>query len=188
MGMLNLYLEDRMLSRIFRKTKRILHLSKSITICLFLVIISSSCVDYIELEDNDPNLDFNSGDNLEANVYEEINNYRLSKNLKTLKYSEEVAKIARLHSDNMATGDVEFGHNGQGDRENIVLNIMKNVKDIDENIAYGYLTAESVSKDWFESIGHKKNIEGDFTHTGVGTSTAKDGTIYYTQIFVKVEK
>lgn len=186
MGNSKFNLEGLVLSNISRKIKRVLCLLKLITVCLLLTAFSSSCVDQIELEPE--NTDVTEDSDLEANVFKEINNYRVSKDLGTLKYSEEIAKIARLHSDNMATGDVEFGHEGFDYRFDCVCEELDNVEGMAENVAYGYLSAKAVSEGWVGSVGHKKNIEGDFTHTGVGISKSKDGTIYFTQLFVKIKK
>jgi len=38
---------------------------------------------------------------------------------------------------------------------------------------------------WLNSSGHKKNIEGNYSHTGVGIAKNQYGTLYFTQIFVK---
>jgi uncharacterized protein YkwD len=35
------------------------------------------------------------------------------------------------------------------------------------------------------SSGHRRNIQGDFTLTGVGAATSRRGEIFLTQIFVK---
>jgi len=36
---------------------------------------------------------------------------------------------------------------------------------------------------WLNSPGHKKNIEGNFTLTGIGYARDHKGNIYFTQIF-----
>jgi len=37
---------------------------------------------------------------------------------------------------------------------------------------------------WLGSPHHRENIEGNFDRTGVGVARARDGTWYYTQIFI----
>ena len=56
---------------------------------------------------------------------------------------------------------------------------------VTENVAYGYRTAEDVVHAWLNSPGHKKNIEGPYTHTGFGVMTDDRGHYYFTQIFYR---
>ena len=56
---------------------------------------------------------------------------------------------------------------------------------VGENVAYGYSTAESVVNAWIKSEGHKKNIEGDFTHFEVTAEKSSDDKWYFTNIFIK---
>lgn len=175
------------LKNLFNKAKLYLCSVKFYIPCLLLLIAhTSACVDYIDIEQDSSSILDNN--NLEIKVFDEINNYRKSKDLTTLTNSDIIAKVARLHSDNMATGNTEFGHKDFDERFDCISEDIDNVIGMSENVAYGYLTAESVSEGWVSSTGHKRNIEGDYTHTGVGISTAKDGTIYYTQIFIKIKE
>jgi uncharacterized protein YkwD len=54
-----------------------------------------------------------------------------------------------------------------------------------ENVAYGQRSAKAVMKAWLNSSGHRKNIEGDFTHVGIAVIKTKSGIFYYTQLFLK---
>jgi uncharacterized protein YkwD len=45
--------------------------------------------------------------------------------------------------------------------------------------------ARTVVEGWTKSAGHRKNMLGDFSLTGVGVAQSKDGTYFFTQIFVK---
>jgi uncharacterized protein YkwD len=45
------------------------------------------------------------------------------------------------------------------------------------------MSAREVVDGWLKSPGHKRNIEGDFTLTGIGIASDKQGNIYFTQIF-----
>jgi uncharacterized protein YkwD len=38
---------------------------------------------------------------------------------------------------------------------------------------------------WKNSPGHRKNMLGDFTLTGIGVARSRPGAYYYTQIFLK---
>jgi uncharacterized protein YkwD len=57
-----------------------------------------------------------------------------------------------------------------------------------ENVgmARGDFAAEEIVDIWLESQGHKENIEGPYTLSGVG-SYELDGAVYFTQIFLDIE-
>ena len=46
-----------------------------------------------------------------------------------------------------------------------------------------YLKGKSLS-DWLHSQHHRENIEGRFDVTGVGIARSRDGTYFFTQLFV----
>jgi len=55
-----------------------------------------------------------------------------------------------------------------------------------ENIAYGQTSAKAVIDSWMNSPGHKANIlSKSFTHIGVGAAKKANGTLYFTQLFLK---
>ncbi|MBN1989899.1 MAG: CAP domain-containing protein [Bacteroidales bacterium] len=124
----------------------------------------------------------------EAQIVEEIvvlvNRHRTKLGLDTLTHEPFVSEVSKEHSKNMAKGKVGFSHDGF---ENRAKRIIKEFggSGFAENIAFGQPTAQQVTEGWLKSPGHKANIEGDFTHIGVGLYADKKGTIYYTQIFVK---
>ena len=49
---------------------------------------------------------------IEASVFQQINQYRASKNLPALTRNSSIENQARIHSQNMASGKVAFGHDG----------------------------------------------------------------------------
>jgi uncharacterized protein YkwD len=55
-----------------------------------------------------------------------------------------------------------------------------------ENIAYGQRTAQEVVTAWMNSPGHRANIlSSSTTQIGVGAAKKSDGTLYWTQMFMK---
>ena len=124
-------------------------------------------------------------DDLRQEVFELVNKHRATKLLPALKYSEDIAIEASKHSINMASGNVDFGHDGFEGRIDRLTKKIKNVRGAAENVAYGSSIAKQIVDMWLHSPGHRKNIEGTFTTSGLGIATAKDGTLYYTQIFIK---
>ena len=87
----------------------------------------------------------------------------------------------------MASGTTAFGHDGfdarmhelaravtwTGVAENVFM--LLNLSD-PPAVAVG---------GWIDSPGHRQNIEGDYDLAGVGIARAEDGSLYFTQIFVK---
>ncbi|MDP2089094.1 MAG: CAP domain-containing protein [Flavobacteriaceae bacterium] len=54
-----------------------------------------------------------------------------------------------------------------------------------ENVAAGYLTAESVMKQWFNSASHRAVIENpEVQYMGISAQKDSQGSNYYTQIFI----
>ena len=114
-----------------------------------------------------------------------VNDYRRSRGLSQLQMLDAASVQAYNHSKSMANGSTTFGHNGFEQR---VANLTKTEGHISasaENVAYGELSAKEVVKGWLNSPGHKKNIEGNYALTGIGTYKNRDGVIYFTQIFLR---
>lgn len=156
---------------------------KTISTFLGLFIFMSFTFLACETEDIE-----DTGDNyemaaMELELHDLINDYRKSINKSELTWDKTIAKKSREHSINMANGTTDFGHDGFSERvDEIRAEIGGGAAA--ENVAYNYTDAEGALNQWLNSSGHKKNIEGDYTHAGIGI--AKNGNeIYYTQIFLK---
>ena len=114
-----------------------------------------------------------------------VNEHRTNMGLSALKMNPVISKAAAVHTHNMATKKVSFGHDGYDERMNGISKQLKNVTADAENVAYGAKTAKEVVEMWLHSPGHKKNIEGNYNLTGLAIEKGTDGQFYYTQIFVK---
>lgn len=121
---------------------------------------------------------------LELEVHSLVNQYRVGKGLRELKVNNAVRTEALTHSKNMASGKVPFSHKGFDERFNKLSTIF-NISSGSENVANGPADAKTIVEGWLASPKHKENIEGDFNMTGIGISQAKNGTFFYTQLFVK---
>lgn len=122
---------------------------------------------------------------LEGDVLKYTNELRTANHKPVLLMKEEISKIARKHSENMAAGKVAFGHDGFDKRELEVKKSVNEVSLIAENVAYGATTAKEVVDLWNGSKGHRENMLGDYKYIGIGTATDSKGVIYYTQIFAR---
>ncbi len=112
------------------------------------------------------------------------NKYRKSKGKSILIMKEDLSRLARKHSEDMARGRVAFGHGGFSDRHEQAKRTYKSCS-MSENVAYGVSTGKDVVNMWQRSSGHRANMLGNFKYIGIGTATDKRGRIYYTQIFVR---
>lgn len=128
--------------------------------------------------------------NLERKVFSLLNDVRRTKGLEVLEWNDDVAAVARLHSQNMADENF-FSHRGSDgsmvdDRaDRLGLGAWRV---IGENIAYmrGYDDPATLAVEkWMESTAHRNNLLGpNWKQSAVGISITKDGTYYMTQVFL----
>lgn len=123
--------------------------------------------------------------NMEEAIIELINKYRKSKGLGALKIHVAISEESQKHSSDMANNKVPFSHEGFNSRAKKLEAKIPGVRFVAENVAYGQRSAKEVVEDWIKSPGHKMNIEGNYTQTGIGVAANKKGVLYYTQIFVR---
>ncbi len=122
---------------------------------------------------------------LEQSVFNQINNYRVSKGLAGLTRNSAIDNQARNHSQNMANGTVAFGHTGFSER---VRATGISFRTAGENVAYngGYSDpAKKAVQGWLNSPGHLNNIRGNYNLTGIGVAVTSTGRVYFTQIFIR---
>jgi uncharacterized protein YkwD len=152
---------------------------------------------------------------IEQTVFQQINEYRLRKGLSALRWDAQLAERARVHSKEMADKLIPMGHQGFEDRVKSTVKIAvkklsyvgyQSIENSDfeeriksaaktfsfkaaaENVAYnmGYDDpAAKALQGWLASSGHRHNIEGQYSATGVGVSENNRGEYYFTQIFIR---
>ncbi len=115
-----------------------------------------------------------------------INEYRKSHGLVPLKMLDAASAQAVAHSKDMADRRTSFGHEDFEKRVKNVSQSTGNVSSAAENVAFGQMSAREVVDGWLHSPGHKKNIEGNYTHTGIGIAKDKEGVLFFTQLFVRL--
>lgn len=123
---------------------------------------------------------------LEMQVVELVNQERAKQGLKPLKYNWELARVARYKSMDMRDNGY-FSHTSPtyGSPFKMMRDFGIRYTRAGENIAYGYLTPESVMRGWMNSSGHRKNIlSPNYTEIGVGVAKSSSGRIYWTQMFI----
>ena len=117
-------------------------------------------------------------------VHNLINQHRQSIGLPALVWSDTVAVQCIIHSENIASGAVPFGHDGFSGR---VAAIGQTISwtSAGENVA-GAGSASVAVQLWLNSPGHRSNIEGDFDIAGVGVAVHPVYGYVYTQIFIRL--
>jgi len=131
-----------------------------------------------------------SASDVERRAFELANAERQAIGLRLLQWDESLARLARMHSQDMAE-ESYFSHrnpNGEmvDDRANRIG--IRSWIGIGENIAYlnGYADPATVAVEkWMQSTLHKKNIlNGQWQISAIGAATSKDGKVYLTQVFI----
>ena len=123
---------------------------------------------------------------IEERTFNLVNEHRVSLGRSELPWSNTIADIARVHSENMASGAVEPGHDGFSDRAD-ELRLSFSFFSVSENVAWTNHAdpAQSGFDWWLTSEGHKSNLEHpDHTVTGIGVAKSSSGVYYITQMFL----
>jgi uncharacterized protein YkwD len=129
-------------------------------------------------------------ESLEQRCLTEVNRLRELRGLDRLALSEELLEIARYYSRRMAE-EKFFSHTDPEGRT-----VRQRVSDagitwrvLGENLAYsnGYSNPVAASMNgWMDSESHRRNIlDPSYRKTAVGVWISGDGTVYFTEIFLK---
>lgn len=127
---------------------------------------------------------------LEREVFDLINKRRMQSGLSSLEWNDDIAKMARQHSENMANHKF-FSHT---DLKGLMVNDradasgIKKWQAIGENIAYnrGYENpAVFAVERWMQSSSHRENLLSNrWKESGIGIAVTADGTYYFTEVFL----
>lgn len=122
-------------------------------------------------------------DNIELELLDLINTYRVDNNLNPLEIIEHISYKSSEHNSYMiATNTVN--HDGFTERKTNLQEVLGAYR-VGENVAYGYSSPQATLNAWIASEGHKANLEGDYTHYGVSVKIGNEGRKYYTNMFIK---
>lgn len=124
---------------------------------------------------------------VEKQTFALVNGYRKENDLPPLVWSATIADVARAHSRDMATREVDFGHAGFSDRVTRLRTVRPGFQGAGENVLMtddlNDLAQKAVTL-WLHSPHHLKNIRGDYNYSGMGVWQDKSGAVYFTQIFL----
>jgi uncharacterized protein YkwD len=120
---------------------------------------------------------------LEQAVFQQVNAYRARQSLPVLRWDERLAQQSRQHSQTMLNSGL--GHAGFEQR---LAATRLPWSAAAENVAYNYGELDPTTRavqGWLSSPGHRRNLEGSFTLTGIGVARNARGEIAFTQIFLR---
>ena len=124
----------------------------------------------------------------ESEIFQLVNRERSKSRLSYLEWDDEIARIARNFSRQMARESF-FSHSDRDGKTVIQRAAKVSWSKIGENLfmcdGMDDFTAFSV-RGWMKSPTHRHNIlDREWTDTGIGAYRTRDGTAYVTQVFVK---
>ncbi len=127
---------------------------------------------------------------VERAAFRLLNQKRTENGLKPLMWSDDLERVAHIHSQNMA--DLKFfSHRGidgkmVSDRADCLG--VGNWRSIGENIAFTRGFGDAVEKAvelWLDSPSHRQNLmDENWKESAVGVAVATDGSYYFTQVFL----
>ena len=121
----------------------------------------------------------------ELELFNLVNEYRLSMGLEELRFSMAAYRYAEEHTDLMISENA-LSHKNFSSRANGIAS-ETDASHIAENVAKNSTTVENAMESWLASSSHKTTIEGDFNNTAISIKENGSGDNFYTQIFFKQE-
>jgi|SRR5688572_12208906 len=128
---------------------------------------------------------------MERDAFDLINATRANVGLPSLKWSDKVAEVARVHSNSMANLNF-FSHRGLDGSmvdDRAAQLKMGTWNAIGENIAFlkGFPNPVEIAVEkWLKSTAHKQNLlDPSWTETAIGLAVSADGKYYFTQVFIR---
>lgn len=114
-------------------------------------------------------------------ILTQINTYRLELSIEKIELDKKSASaLAVEHCIYMIEND-HVGHTNFPAR-NLAL-MEGGAIEVGENIAFGYKTSKAVIKAWIKSTSHKKVLENNYNHIGIGVIISPENRIYVTALF-----
>lgn len=154
-----------------------------VLLVMFMTSCSSDPIEDKAAEINTENLVVPQTKTIEIEIMELINDHRLSIGLNPLHNIDIIKAQAFNHTDYMIEHD-NVSHDNFYQRK-LFLESSLGARNVSENVAYGFTSAQTVVNAWLNSPNHKANIEGNFTDFDLSADQNAEGDWYYTNIFVK---
>lgn len=119
----------------------------------------------------------------EEELFNLVNEHRISIGLQALAFSSEAYKYAEEHNVYMITED-KLSHDHFSSRASKLASETNAVL-VGENVAKDFTTNMATLNGWLNSPAHKSTIEGDFTHSAVSITINGNGKPFFTQLFYR---
>ena len=124
-------------------------------------------------------------------AFELINQKRAENGAAPVAWSDDLARVAGVHSQNMAELNF-FGHRGLDNKlvsDRADDQRLGRWRAIGENIAFNRGYPDPVARTvqlWLDSPGHRRNmLDPTWKESAIGVAVAEDGSFYFTQVFLK---
>ena len=128
-----------------------------------------------------------SDEQIQKDILMYVNQYRVLHGKKPFQMNALINKEATIHSRDMATHRIPFGHKYFSTRIRHLYTQIKGCNGGAENVAYNYKDTKELVRLWLKSPGHKRNIDGNYNLTGIGVARDSNGKLYYTQMFLRTD-
>lgn len=168
---------------------QIMKLLRTNLLAMALLCLVTSCQkdDSLSIEEANYTIDLNLANETDWNMANEIlvlvNAHRTSMGLSEIKKDQQEASAYAVDHTQYMIEMEQINHDNFSIRSQALKD--KGAISVGENVAYGYSTAQDVVAAWLNSPGHRKIIEGSFTHSGFGVIKTDKNRYYYTQLFYK---
>mgnify|MGYP003326784071 FL=1 len=155
-------------------------------IILLSVIFCFSCSENEIINENSVDLSLAEKTDVDFSnrILDAINIYRNSVDLSPIDLDLSYASALAVNHTLYMINENRISHDNFYERS-LALIQSPEISVVAENVARGYTSAEDVVKAWLSSPSHKKNIEGDYTHLGMGIIQNEEGIYYFTQLFYR---
>jgi len=154
---------------------------------LFFLVTSCQKDEGVGIEDVNYTIDLNLANETDWTMADEIlvlvNAHRNSLGLSEILRDQQYASAYAVDHTQYMIEMEQINHDNFGVRSQALKD--KGAITVGENVAFGYNTAQGVVNAWLNSEGHRKIIEGNFTHSGFGVIKSKNDRYFFTQLFYK---
>lgn len=128
---------------------------------------------------------------LEKRAFDLTNEFRAAAKLPPLDWDDALRYLCREHSKAMGEKLCQFGHEKFAERNQQYIEKSSHfVASFAENVAYnlGFPDPAKTTVDgWIQSTGHRRNMLASHSHSAIGVYVSSGGTLYFTQLFAKLE-
>lgn len=161
--------------------------TKLLSVLLALFLFTSCSKEDLSLQDEENNLVFQTSTNeqteLENQLLDLVNAHRTAMGLNALAFEGNSYYFAKEHNDHMiAKGKVS--HDNFSKRAEAISK-KTGAKNVAENVAHDYDTINQAMEAWLQSPKHRKNLEGNYSHSAISIKANDQGELFFTHIFVR---